>query len=294
MSPTPGATVAVAVHDRDQLGEGPTWDVASGELLRVDITRGRVLAWRPGARASRARSFGAPLGAVAPRVDGGLLLAIGHDLVAVDGHDRRSVLASVEVDDPDTRFNDCRCDPQGRLWAGTMSTSHLPRRAALYRFVAGEPIATVVPDVTLSNGIGWSPAGDRMYYVDTPTRRIDVFDFDGAGGTLSERRTFASTDDVDGLPDGLAVDAEGGVWVCCFGAGEVRRYDATGALDAVIALPTSNPTCPAFGGEDLRTLYVTTARHRLTDAQLAEQPLAGALLQLDPGVAGLPAHRFAG
>ncbi|MCW2994880.1 MAG: gluconolactonase [Conexibacter sp.] len=287
--------VGVAVHEHDQLGEGPTWDGRSGQLVRVDILRGRVLAWTPGARSSTARSFGGEVSAAVPREGGGMVLAIGHDLVAVDGDGgARCLLATVEADEPDTRFNDCRCDPQGRLWAGTMSKTRTPNRAALYRIATDEPIAAVEAPTTLSNGLGWSPEGDRMYFIDSTTQRIDLYDFDGAEGMLNGRRPFAAISAGDGLPDGLTVDAEGGVWVCLFGGGEIRRYDPSGSLDAAITLPTTNPTCPTFGGPDLRTLYVTTARHRLTDAQLAEQPLAGAVLELEPGVAGLPVNRFAG
>jgi sugar lactone lactonase YvrE len=285
--------VAVAVHDHDQLGEGPTWDAGSGQLVRVDIARGRVLGWAPGQRTSSSRAFGGEVSAAVPRAAGGVILAMGHDLVAVDADDTHRVLATVETADPDTRFNDCRCDSQGRLWAGTMSKTRSPGRAALYCLVAGEPITSVVGPTTLSNGLGWSPKGDSMYFIDSTTQRIDVFDFDGATGVVSDRRTFAAIPAVNGLPDGLAVDVEGGIWVCLFGAGAIRRYAADGKLDAVVELPTTNPTCPAFGGPGLRTLYVTTARHRLSEAQLANEPLAGSVLQLAPGVAGLPANRFA-
>jgi sugar lactone lactonase YvrE len=294
MSSEATPVVTVAVHDRDQLGEGPSWDAASRQLVRVDIAKGRVLTWAPGAKASSARAFGGEVSAAVLREGGGMVLAIGHDLVAVDGDDGRSVLASVERDDPDTRFNDCRADPQGRLWAGTMSKTRTPDHAALYRVVPGEPIVAVEAPTTLSNGLGWSPEGDRMYFIDSTTQRIDLYDFDGADGTLAGRRPFAEIPAADGLPDGLTVDAEGGVWVCLFGGGEIRRYDPSGTLDAAFTLPTTNPTCPAFGGPDLRTLYITTARHRLTDDQLADEPLAGAVLALEPGVAGQAANRYAG
>jgi sugar lactone lactonase YvrE len=175
-----------------------------------------------------------------------------------------------------------------------MSRTRTPGAAALYRLEPDGRLAVAIPRTTISNGLGWSPDGARMYFIDSTTQRVDVLDFDGGSGVISGRRPFAVVDPADGLPDGLAVDAEGGVWVCLFGGAAVRRYDARGRLDAVVPLPVTNPTCPAFGGADLRTLYVTSARHRLTPEQLAAEPLAGALLELDPGVAGLPVHRFAG
>jgi sugar lactone lactonase YvrE len=133
-----------------------------------------------------------------------------------------------------------------------------------------------------------------MYFIDSTTQRIDVFDFDGSGGDVTNRRTLAEVDPADGLPDGLTVDAEGGVWLCLFGGAAVRRYGADGSLDAVVRVPVTNPTSLAFGGPGLETLYVTSARHRLSPKQLAAEPHAGAVLAFEPGVTGLPGNRFTG
>lgn len=279
---------------RDELGEGPVWDDRAGELLHVDIARGRVHAWRAADGRERTLLVGGEVSAVVPRTGDGVVLAIGHELLAADPDGSRRTLAVAERDRPDNRFNDCRCDPQGRLWAGTMSRSRVPGTAALYRLEAGAELACPLPGTTLSNGIGWSPDGTRMYFIDSTTQRVDAFDFDGADGSLHDRRALAHVDPRDGMPDGLAVDAEGGVWVCLFRGGAMRRYAPDGTLEAHLELPVSCPTCPAFGGEDLRTLYVTSTFHRLAPEQHAREPLAGAVLVLDPGVAGLPANRFAG
>jgi sugar lactone lactonase YvrE len=286
--------VRVALHAADQLGEGPFWDERTGELLRVDITGGLVHAWSPARGEARTSAVGGEVGAVVPRADGpGLVLAVGHRIVLRDG-DEDLVLAAVEEELDDNRFNDCKCDPQGRLWAGTMSKQRVPGTAALYRLVPGGDLERAIDGTTISNGLGWSPSGDRMYFVDSTTQRIDVLDFDRATGAISDRRPFTAIDPDDGLPDGLTVDAEGGVWVCLFGGAAIRRYAPDGGLDAAIALPTTNPTSAAFGDADLATLYITTARHRLSADQLAAEPLAGALLALTPGVRGLPGSRFAG
>jgi sugar lactone lactonase YvrE len=122
----------------------------------------------------------------------------------------------------------------------------------------------------------------------------DTFDFDATNGSLHARRPFAEIAPDDGLPDGMAIDADGGVWVCLFGGGALRRYDPSGRLDIELGLPVSNPTCPVFGGADLRTLFITTARHRLSAEQLQREPLAGSVLAVDPGIAGLPGNPFAG
>jgi sugar lactone lactonase YvrE len=286
--------VSVASDSRDQLGEAPFWDERLGQLLRVDISNGRVHGWSPAAGSAWCRQQDGEVSAVVPRASGrGWVLAAGHRILLADG-DGEKVLALVEEDRPTNRFNDCKCDPQGRLWAGTMSKERSPGAASLYRLAPGREIECVISNTTISNGLVWSVAGDRMYFTDSTTQRIDVFDFDGATGAIADRRRFAEIDPSDGLPDGMTVDAEGGVWVCLFGGGAVRRYGDDGALDAAIPLPVTNPTRPVFGGPDLRTMYVTSARHRLSDEQLAAEPLAGALLALEPGVAGVPGNRFAG
>ena len=283
-------TVNVAIKAGDQLGEGPFWDEERGELLRVDIARGLVHGWSPETGASWRREVDGEVSAAIPRANrDGLLLAVGHRLLLDDGGGGVRVLARVEEDLAANRFNDCKCDPRGRLWAGTMSKERAPGAAALYRLAPGRELDRVIAGTTISNGLAWSPSGELMYFIDSTTQRIDVLDFDAAGGALSDRRPFAEIDPGDGIPDGMTVDADGGVWVCLFGGGAVRRYGEDGALEAHIVLPVTNPTSAVFGGPELRTLYVTSARHKLS-----EEPLAGAVLALDPGVTGLPGNPFAG
>jgi sugar lactone lactonase YvrE len=275
-------TRVVALDARDELGEGPFWDERRGELLRVDVTRGCVHGWRPSSGESWRRRYGDEVSAAIPRSGGhGLVVAAAHRILLDEGAGVR-VLARVEEDRPGNRLNDCKCDPQGRLWAGTMSRRRCPGAASLYRLAPEGELERAVSGTTISNGLGWSPAGDRMYFVDSTTQRIDVFDFDPATGAVSGRRPFAEIDPADGLPDGLTVDALGGVWVCLFGGAAVHRYDEDGALTASIPLPVTNPTSPVFGGQGLRTMYVTSAAPD------------GAVLALEPGVEGLPGNRFGG
>jgi len=287
-------TIRIALDAGDQLGEGPHWNSPAGELTRVDITGRRVHAWRPDTGATWSLTVEGEVGAAIPRAGGGLVLAVDHDLILRDADGTQRVVATAEPDIADNRFNDCRADARGRLWAGTMSRSRVPGTAALYRLEPDGELMPALDRITISNGLGWSPAGDRMYFIDSPTQRIDVCDFDAATGTISDRRPLATVDPADGLPDGLTVDREGGVWVCLFGGAAIRRYGAEGSLDADVRLPLTNPTCPAFGGPDLATLFVTTARHRLTPARLAAEPRAGALLAFEPGVRGLPGQAFGG
>lgn len=290
---SPGTRVQISTADRDHLGESPSWDGENAVLTRVDITAGLLHSFSP-EHGTRSRvEFGGELAAAVPRAGGGFVLAINHSLVTV-GRGPDQIVATVEHDSPDTRFNDCRADAAGRLWAGTMSRERRANSAALYRLEAGGEIEPVITGTTVSNGLGWNRDATRMYFIDSPTQRIDVFDYDLGTGSISGRRSFAEIAPSAGLPDGLTVDADDCVWVCLFGGAAVRRYAPSGELDREIRLPVTNPTCPAFGGRTLETLFITSARHRLTTVQLEREPAAGALLALRPGVRGRPANKYAG
>jgi sugar lactone lactonase YvrE len=288
------STVTAVDRHRCLLAENPRW-LADRQLLQhVDITGRELHRLDPVSGERRIETVDGDLGFAVVREAGGTVRGIERRLVAVSADGERRVLAEVEPEATDNRFNDGQCDGAGRLWTGTLSRDRTPGAAALYRVDPDGGVTAVRERLTLANGTGWSPEGDTMYFIDSTEQRIDAFDYDIRDGTLGERRVLASVEAVDGLPDGLAVDAEGGVWVALFGGGALRRYARDGALTDVIALPTSNVTSLAFGGPALDRLYITTARHRLTDAQLRAQPLAGAILQFDPGVRGLPDRRFAG
>jgi sugar lactone lactonase YvrE len=284
----------IALEAADQLGECPHWDSRSGQLIRVDISAGLVHCWHPDTQSQSTLEVGAPVSFAVPRDLGGFVIGRQHSVCLLERHHDEAELAAIADHSPDIRFNDAKCDRVGRLWAGTMSTTRTPGTAALYRLDGDGELQTVVNETTISNGLGWSPDSERMYFIDSTTQRIDAFDFDLAAGTISDRRTFAQVDRADGLPDGLAVDSEGGVWVCLFAGGALRRYGDDGALTAEVALPTSNPTSPVFGGRDLETVYLTTAKHRLTRQQLEAEPYAGAVFAFEPGVRGLAGNRFAG
>jgi sugar lactone lactonase YvrE len=277
--------------ERHQLGEGPNWDPVSRVLIHVDISAGSVHRVGPGGETHPPITLDPPVSFALPSKDGSLVTGQGQTITAIDDGEQGNVLAS--VDEPsENRFNDARCDAAGRLWAGTMSTPRRPT-AGLYRLDPDGSFTRQVSGTRISNGIGWGPDNDQMFFVDSPTQRIDAFDYDLDSGEISSRRPFVNIDPTDGMPDGLAVDREGGVWVSLFGGGAVHRYGPNGELDAICRLPTSNPTCPAFGGPLLGTLYLTTARHKLTEEQLASEPLAGALFVIaGPGHRGLSQSAF--
>ena len=244
----------VAVRAEAELGEGATWDPATGRLLWIDILGARVHTYDPATGRRTVRRTEQHVGAVKPRAGGGLVLNLR------DG---------VGLIDPDDTFRWLHREPV----AG--------RR--------GNDAAVLLDDVTVSNGTGWSPDGRLMYYIDTPTRRVDVFDH-REDGTISSRRPLAEIEEGAGFPDGLTVDADGCVWVALWDGGAVRRYTPDGELDRVIELPVPRVTCCAFGGPGLTDLYVTTARVGLA----SPPPLAGSLLVVPDAGRGLAPPAFAG
>ncbi len=215
-----------------------------------------------------------------------MLVALADRLAMVSLEDGSLETLTLVPHGEDLRLNDGACDPAGRFWVGSMALDERPGAAALYRFTPGDGLEQVLDGVGLSNGIGWSPDGERMYYIDSLTYRVDVFDFDVAAGTISGRRPFVSVDPSDGIPDGLVVDDEGGVWVALFGGGAVRRYTPDGALDRVLELPVEKVTACCLGGDDGRSLYVTTASLGVDD------PLAGSVFVARVDVPGPPARPF--
>ena len=273
------------------LGEGPYWVPEDDCLLWVDIHRGLLhRTYFPSAE-----TVSVDLGAVSaafPAVGGGILTAGGSRLalhLPAERGERWTTRVIAEVPAREgVRFNDAGVDPAGRVWVGSMHVAEAEPLGELYRLDGGGVLTTVVKGVTVSNGLGWSPDVTRMYYVDSPMRRIDVFDYDPATSEAFQRRVFADLSAFDGIPDGLTVDADGGVWVAIWGGGVLRRFAPDGAQDAVIQVPVAQPTSCAFGGPGMGDLYVTSASVGLTEAELRAQPLAGRLLRLQPGPVGLP------
>jgi sugar lactone lactonase YvrE len=279
-----GAAAAPAL-----LGEGPVWDPVRGELVWVDIERGVVHRWRPG-EADVSLDLGQLVSCAVPRAAGGLALAQrdGFALLDPDGG-RAWLVAPVEQQRSDTRMNDGACDSSGRFWAGTMSLVGDTRTAALYRLDPDLTATRVLPGLSISNGLGWSPDDRLMYHVDTPRGRIDVYEFDAVAGAIGGRRAAIAVAADQGRPDGLAVDAEGGIWVALWGGGAVQRYSPEGQPDLRVELPVSQVTSCCFGDSDLATLYITSAARGV-----AHEPHAGSLFCCRPGVHGLPATPFAG
>ncbi len=203
------------------------------------------------------------------------------------------LVAAPERDIPGNRFNDGRCDRGGRFWAGTMSDGPREPTGSLYRLDPDGSCESMRSGIVIPNSIAWSPDDRVMYFADTYVNTIWAYDFDLATGAMRNERVFADCSNQPGRPDGSCVDAEGCLWNAEYGGWRVVRYTPDAKIDRVIELPVSNPTCCCFGGKDFDTLYICTARQRLTPEQLAREPLAGGLFAARPGVRGLPEARFA-
>jgi sugar lactone lactonase YvrE len=266
-------------------GEGPVWSERWGGLRWVDMLAGDVLSLGPDGTVER-RHVGTVAAALRPRSRGGAVIAVERGFVLEEPDGALTALDELWTD-TGVRMNEGGCDPDGRFYCGSMAYDKRSGAASLYRLDPDGSVRVVLESVTISNGLDWSPDGSLVYYNDTDTGRTDVFDYEADAG-LTGQRPFAK---APGRPDGLTVDAEGGVWVALSDGGVVLRYTSEGTLDATIELPVTKVTACAFGGPNLEQLFITTSRENLDDSA---EPRAGSLFRAVPGVLGRPAREFAG
>ena len=291
------------------LGEAPYWSPRERALWWVDMLRPSLhrFASAGNARASRNIASGPapdsamsawPLArlasAVVPRRRGGVVLTMPSGLFLFDPADgATTLLAHPEGGHPDHRYNDAKCDPRGRLVVGSLDTAGRPGRGSLWRIDGDGSAIRLDTGFTIANGLAWSPDGATLYFADSGHRVIYAYEYATDRDGIGPRRPFARFDS-DVKPDGLATDAEGGVWVAVWDGWRIERYAADGRRTRTIRLPVPRPTSLAFGGHDLSTLYITSARARLDPESLAGAPASGALFAIDAGVAGAPVSLFAG
>ncbi|MEC3878456.1 SMP-30/gluconolactonase/LRE family protein [Parapedobacter sp. 10938] len=279
-----------------ELGEGPVWDKDQNRLLWVDILRGTVHEWYPGDRRHVSKEFPIKIGAIALTEDGGLVAATRNGFAMLDLQDQSiAPLTDPESKLPNNRFNDGKCDPVGRFWAGTMDEVTGERGAgSLYMLDESGQALTKISNVSCSNGLAWSADQKTMYYIDTPTREVVAFDFDSEAGEISNKRVVFDVPQADGLPDGMTIDAEGMLWVALWGGWKIARWNPkTGEKLTEINLPVSQVTSCAFGGSNLNDLYITSAKVGLSAESLASQPLAGALFVVkNMDVGGMEPFRY--
>lgn len=299
MSRTPASlTVDCVVQGADILGETPRWCERSARLWWVDVRRPALQSYDPvsGRHAAIRLHPDLVTGAIALREAGGFLLATAAGLCLFDPASGQPpvFLAHPESGKPGMRLNDGRCDRRGRFWVGSMHDTQRVPVGTLYRLDAAHRCQAMLTDFVLPNALCWSPDDRTLYFADTHQQLVWAFDYDIDAGAISNRRVFKDWTHQIGRPDGATVDVDGCVWLCMVASGELVRLTPAGAVDRVIRLPVTHPTCPAFGGSGLDTLFITTHSQRLSPEAHAREPLAGALLAVRPGIQGLPEARYAG
>jgi len=284
------------VASMDQLGETPLWCPVSQRLWWIDIEKPKLQSFDPRSGAHRVIPFDCDfLGSIALRRQGGLIVALDRKLYRFDpDNEKLEYFCTVEPDDIDNRLNDGRCDSHGRLWIGTMDNKIQEPTGAFYSVDGDGAVSKHFDDIRVTNSVAISPDQKTLYFSDTRRFTMFAFDLDVDAGMISNRRVFVDYTAAEERPDGACVDAEGFIWNAIFGGHRVVRYAPDGRTVHTIAVPVTQPTCVCFGGPDLGTLYITTARKFLSAEQLADEPWAGSLLAVEPGPKGLPEQMFAG
>lgn len=289
-----GMPVEVALHIPTILGEGPLWSAQEGVLYWLDIFKPAIHRFDPRTGKNEASPVPEPIYAMGLSRGGGFVAGLESGFATID----RSVRSLTYLCNPNSgdkvNFNDGKVDRRGRFWSGTMARDWESPIGRLYRLDGDGQARAMDDNIVLSNGLGWSPDDRRMYFTDFKKSTIFAYNFDADTGNIANRRPFIVFKDGDGFPDGMTVDAEGHLWVAHWDGWCVTRHDPDGTEVLRVTFPVPRPTAVAFGGNKLDTLYVTSATMHLTEKQLADAPLSGALFRLAAGVVGLPEPLFEG
>ena len=285
-------SVEVALNIPTILGEGPVWSTQEGVLYWLDIFKPTINRFDPCTGANDVKPVPEPIYAMGLRRGGGFVAGLESGFATIDRPVQSiAYLCNPNVGD-DVNVNDGKVDRQGRFWSGTMARDWESPIGRLFRLDRDGNAHAVDEGMVLSNGLGWSPDDRRMYFTDFKKSTIYCYDFDAETGDIGNRRPLIVFGDGDGFPDGMTVDAEGHLWVAHWDGWCVSRHDPDGAEVLRVPFPVPRPTSVAFGGEKLDTLYVTSATMHLTETQLAEAPLSGALFSVETDVVGLPEPCF--
>ncbi|ALW83707.1 hypothetical protein AUC43_00460 [Hymenobacter sedentarius] len=275
------------------LGEGALWNPETQQLYWVDIEGRSFHVFDPATGQDRRFCTGARVGTVVPMHNGDVLLALQTGIYQLNIATGQLNLVVNPLTEPTLRFNDGKCDPAGRFWVGTFDLEQKPHAGTLYRLDPDGSLHVMLRGITNSNGVVWSLDHRTMYYIDTPTLTVQAFDYDSGTGEIANPRVIIRIPQGAGVPDGMTIDAEGMLWVALWGGGRIQRFDPhTGEARETVEVPAPFTSSCAFGGPDLRTLYITTARSGLTPAQQQQFPLSGNLFAVEPGVRGVPAYFF--
>ncbi len=278
------------------LGEGPLWDDHGENLWWVDILSGHLMRYSPQKQANELFDIGEFIGAAALREKGGLVLALQSGLYKFDeSTGEKEKIADPEPDLPGNRFNDGKCDPSGRFWAGTMAHDQSENKGSLYRLNTDLSVEKVFSGVTISNGLAWNRDSGKFYHIDTPSMEIRSYNYENATGELSGESVVRVISREEGYPDGMTIDRDGFLWIALYAGGKVLRINPeNGSTDFEVHLPVPKPTSCTFGGENLDELYITTCREYMSKEELERYPLSGSLFRVKVPFRGYKTDRFLG
>lgn len=286
--------VELVIDSKSELGEGAIWNHKTGQLMWINIT-GKILNFYNPITGNNKEMFtGQLIGTVVPAESGNFLVALKNGIYwFYPETGTKKLIVNPEEKLPDNRFNDGKCDPAGKFWAGTMSTKGESGKGALYRLSPDSTIQKMVDRVSISNGIVWSLDSKKMYYIDTPTQKVMEYDYNLETGEIGNAKVAVEISKEMGSPDGMTIDSEGNIWVALWGGSAVTCWNPkTGKLIRTIKVPAKNVTSCAFGDEDLETLYITTARIDTNERDLEKFPNAGGVFKSRTGVKGVEAFFF--
>ncbi|MEM7028405.1 MAG: SMP-30/gluconolactonase/LRE family protein [Chloroflexota bacterium] len=286
----------VCVDINALVGEGPIWDEDAQVLYWIDILSSKLYVYDPVKKTNTEYDVGQHVGTVVPRKSGGVMLAVYRGFASFDLETQELKI----INDPEShldgnRFNDGKCDPAGRFWAGTMGYEKPSTQGSLYRMDTDFEVRRILGNIGISNGIAWTQDNKTMYYADTVANQVWAFDYDIKTGDITNQRTVIRTTKETGPPDGFTLDEEGMIWLAHYGGSSVRRWNPdTGEILQTITLPTRQITACAFGGKKLDTLFITSAAQQMSAEQLKAEPTAGNLFSVKVGVKGVPSIKFGG
>jgi sugar lactone lactonase YvrE len=289
-----GPEVHLVLDTRSSLGEGAIWNHETQQLYWVDITGKIFHRYHPETGIHKEFLTGQMIGTIVPTDSGAAVAALKKGIYRIDiDTGSKQLLADPEPDVPGNRFNDGKCDPSGRLWAGTMSLTGESGKGALYRIDGKGTTVKMIHPVSISNGITWSNDHTRMYYIDTPTQKVVCYDYNPSTGEIRNPRVVVNIPEESGSPDGMTIDTRGNLWIALWGGYAVTCWNPeSGELIRKIEVPAKNVSSCAFGDSDLKTLYITTARENLDARELEQYPFSGGLFKIRPGATGVPASFF--
>ena len=295
MTKTTNAKLEIVVNQTCLLGECPIWDAKRKVICWIDILNGEIHEYSPEQKKHKIIQVQEMIGSLAVCTNGNFIAALQNGFAFIDrASGEVKKIANPENHLPGNRFNDGKCDPEGRFWAGTMSLSEEPNAGSVYIVEKNLSITKRIESVTISNGMVWSVDHQIFYFIDTPTFEVMAYDYDKYTGRISNKRTIIKIANEDGYPDGMAIDNEGMLWIAHWDGWQVTRWNPnSGEKLCCIELPVTRVTSCTFGGENLQDLYITSAKVGLAKEELEKQPLAGSLFVMrNCGFKGMPAFEF--